>query len=267
MKKLKLTKKEHQTRIGKRCKFIQPTVTESCLLELDGDIIGFYLTDLPDKLKQYISIANEEFLSKNVPKTLLERSDVYQYQKKLGISRKQAKAIGTPQMSTILGAVLAKHHLRRPYNSISSVHTNPKTKTFIKAMLLSCLESEKLIKKYMPKQYELQKKIIEETTLPQYRFGNLFTSSISNYNIAAPFHQDKGNLKNTVNVILTKRKDSDGGALCVPDFDHTFEQSNNSILVYPAWYNIHGVTEIVKKNEQGYRNSLIFYPLKGFEKK
>ena len=170
-------------------------------------------------------------------------------------------------MSTILGAVLAKPHLRRPYNSISSVHTNPKTKTFIKAMLLSCLESEKLIKKYMPKQYELQKKIIEETTLPQYRFGNLFTSSISNYNIAAPFHQDKGNLKNTVNVILTKRKDSDGGALCVPDFDHTFEQSNNSILVYPAWYNIHGVTEIVKKNEQGYRNSLIFYPLKGFEKK
>ena len=64
MKKLKLTKKEHQTRIGRRCKFIQPTVTESCLLELDGDIIGFYLTDLPDKLKQYISIANEEFLVK-----------------------------------------------------------------------------------------------------------------------------------------------------------------------------------------------------------
>ena len=65
-------------------------------------------------------------------------------------------------MSTILGGVLAKPHLRRPYNSVSAVHTNPKAKTFIKAMLLACLECEKLIKEYMPKQYETQKKIIEK---------------------------------------------------------------------------------------------------------
>jgi hypothetical protein len=169
-------------------------------------------------------------------------------------------------MSTILGGVLAKPHLRRPYNSVSTVHTHKKAKTFIKAMLLTCGESEKLIKKYMPEQYESQKKLIEETTLPKYRFGELFTSSISNYNIAAPFHQDRGNLKNTVNVILTKRKDTKGGALSVPDFNHTFEQSNNSILVYPAWYNIHGVTKIIQENQDAYRNSLIFYPLSGFDK-
>ena len=267
MKTLQLIKQEHKTRIGKRCDFIPPTITESCLLKLDGKIIGFYLTDLPDKLKQYITIANKEFLSKNVSKTLLERSDIYQVQHKLGITRSQAKAIGTPQMSTILGAVLAKPHLRRPYNSVSSVHTNTKSKTFIKAMLLSCLESEKLIKLYMPEQYQSQKQLIKETTLPEFRFGNLFTSSISNFNIAAAYHQDRGNLKNTVNAIITKRKDTEGGALSVPDFGHTFEQADNSLLVYPAWYNIHGVTKIIKRNEQGYRNSLIFYPLKGFDKK
>lgn len=266
MKILKLKKQEHDIKIGKRCEFMPPTITESCLLEFDGKIIGFYLTDIPDKLKQYITIANKEFLSPNVPKSLLERSDVYKMQQKYGISRKEAKARNTVQMSTILGGVLAKAHLRRPYNSVSAVHTNKKAKTFIKAMLLACLESEKLIKEYMPEQYESQKKLIEETTLPKYRFGNLFTSSISNYNIAAPFHQDRANLKNTVNVILTKRKDTDGGALSVPDFNHTFEQCNNSMLVYPAWYNIHGVTKIIKHNEEGYRNSLIFYPLKGFDK-
>ena len=266
MKTLKLVKQEHDKKIGSRCEFVPPTVTESCLLELDGKVIGFYLNDIPDKLKQYITIANKEFLSKNVPKSLLERSDVMQMQRKYGISRAEAKARNTVQMSTILGGVLAKPHLRRPYNSVSAVHTNQKAKTFIKAMLLSCLESEKLIKQYMPEQYEIQKKIIEETTLPKYRFGNLFTSSISNFNIAAPFHQDRGNLKNTVNVILTKRKDTEGGALCVPDFNHTFEQANNSILVYPAWYNIHGVTKIIKHNEEAYRNSLIFYPLSGFDK-
>jgi hypothetical protein len=266
MKKLKLIKHEHDIKIGKRCEFVPPTITESCLLEYDGKVIGFYLTELPDKLKQYITIANKEFLSKNVPKSLLERSDVYEMQRKLGISRKEAKARNTVQMSTILGAVLAKPHLRRPYNSVSAVHTNTKAKTFIKAMLLSCLECEKLIEKYMPEQYKLQKKLIEETTLPKYRFGNLFTSSISNFNIAAPFHQDRGNLKNTVNAILTKRKSTEGGALCVPDFNHTFEQADNSLLVYPAWFNIHGVTKIIKHNEEGYRNSLIFYPLAGFDK-
>lgn len=266
MKTLKLQYHKHDIKIGKRCDFVPPTVTESCLLEYDGEVIGFYLTDLPDKLKQYITIANKEFLSKNVPKSLLERSDVYEMQRKLGISRKEAMARNTVQMSTILGAVLAKPHLRRPYNSVSAVHTNEKAKTFIKAMLLSCLECEKLIEKYMPEQYKSQKKLIEETTLPKYRFGNLFTSSISNFNIAAPFHQDRGNLKHTVNAILTKRKDTEGGALCVPDFQHTFEQANNSLLVYPAWFNIHGVTKIIKHNEDGYRNSLIFYPLAGFDK-
>ena len=266
MKKLKLTKHEHEIKIGKRCDFMPPTITESCLLEYENEIIGFYLTELPDKLKQYISISNKEFLSKNVPKSLLERSDVYLMQNKYGISRSQAKAMNTVQMSTILGAVLAKPHLRRPYNSVSSVHTQPKAKTFIKAMLLACLECEKLIKKYMPEQYKRQKEIIEKTTLKKYRFGNLFTSSISNYNIAAPFHQDRGNLKNTVNAILTKRKDSEGGSLCVPDFEQVFEQSDNSLLVYPAWRNLHGVTKIIQHNKDAYRNSLIFYPLNGFDK-
>lgn len=266
MKILNLVKKQHNIKVGKRCDYIPSTITESCLLKLDDKIIGFYLTDLPTKLKQFITIANKEFLSDNVPKSLLERAEVMLNQRKYGITRKQAQKLSTVQMSTILGGVLAKPHLRRPYNSVSTVHREGSAKTFIKAMLLACLESEKLIKQYMPLQYETQKKIIEETTLKKYRFGNLFTSSISNYNIAAPFHQDRGNLKNTVNVILTKRKNTDGGALTVPDFGHTFEQSDNSILVYPAWYNIHGVTKIIQHNENAYRNSLIFYPLKGFDK-
>lgn len=265
MKILNLVKKEHDIKIGKRCDYMPSTITESCLLKHEDKIIGFYLTDLPKKLKQYITIANKEFLSDNVPKSLLERAEVMTNQRKYGITRKQAQKLSTVQMSTILGGVLAKPHLRRPYNSVSTVHREKSAKTFIKAMLLACLESEKLIKQYMPEQYETQKKIIEETTLKKYRFGNLFTSSISNYNIAAPFHQDRGNLKNTVNVILTKRKDTDGGALTVPDFGHTFEQADNSILVYPAWYNIHGVTKIIKHNKDAYRNSLIFYPLKGFD--
>ena len=60
MKTLKLELTEHDKKRGSRCDYIPPTVTESCLLEYDGKIIGFYLTELPDKLKQYITIANKE---------------------------------------------------------------------------------------------------------------------------------------------------------------------------------------------------------------
>lgn len=35
-----------------------------------------------------------------------------------------------------------------------------------------------------------------------------------------------------------------------------------AILVYPAWMSLHGVTPIKLHKEGGYRNSLVFYPLK-----
>ena len=56
-----------------------------------------------------------------------------------------------------------------------------------------------------------------------------------------------------------------GGCLNVPDYNATFEQADNSMLVYPAWRNVHGVTPIKPIAEGGYRNSLIFYPLKAFK--
>ena len=93
----------------------------------------------------------------------------------------------------------------------------------------------------------------------------MFTSSISNFNIAAQYHRDTGNMLNSVNIIFTKRNNSKGGCLNVPDYDVTFEQADNSMLVYPAWKNIHGVTPIIPTAKNGYRNTLIFYPLKAFK--
>jgi len=78
----------------------------------------------------------------------------------------------------------------------------------------------------------------------KYRFGRLFTSSISNFNIAAPFHRDAGNLVGCVNVIIAKKKDASGGNTTVPDYNLTVDSSDNSMLVYPAWKNVHGVTPI-----------------------
>ena len=267
MKTIKLHKQEHDVKIGKDCPYYEPNIKEDCLLEVDGEIIGFYINDVSKyntKLSQLISISNKEFKSNNVPKSLLERSDVFAKVYKEGLTRKEAKKQGTIQMSTILGSVAPKAHMRRPYPTISSVHREKKANTFIKAMWGASVEAEKIIKQLTPEIYKTQLELFKDVD-KKWRFGNMFTSSISNFNIAAAYHRDTGNIVGAVNVILTKRNNSNGGSLNVPDYNVTFEQADNSMLVYPAWKNIHGVTPIIKTAEDGYRNSLIFYPLKAFK--
>lgn len=268
MKKIELTPVEHNVKIGKECPYFKPNITEDCFLESDGEIIGFYIKDVSkysEKLKLLMLIANKEFNSDNVHKTLLERSDVLKHQQaNLSMTRKQARALGTSQMSVILGSIPPKPQFKRPYPNISQVHRDKKAKTFIKAMWGACIEAEQIIKELTPNIYNNQIDLLEDVK-KEWRFGNLFTSSISNYNISAPYHKDTGNIKGAVNIILTKRNNANGGCLNVPEYNATFEQADNSMLVYPAWRNVHGVTPIVPTSDGGYRNSLIFYPLKAFK--
>lgn len=262
MEKVILQEVNHNVNIGNKCEYKEPNIIEDSIFYLDGEPVGFYMTQMTDKMCQLADIANKEFNSKNVPKTEMSRGP--QGSKKDKAQRAKDNIELVTQMSAILGSVPPKPHMRRPYPTISSVHSVKSAKTFIKAMLMLAKESEQLIKEIMPKQYEAQTKLFEDVD-KKWRFGNLFTSSISNYNISAPFHRDTGNIKGAVNVIICKRNNSKGGDLHVPDYDITIGQQDNSMLVYPAWKNIHGVTPIIPTHEGGYRNSLIFYPLKAFK--
>lgn len=258
MKTMELIKKSHNVKVGDICPCIEPNITEDTMFLLDGEAVGFYIKNMTGKAKDFIDIANNEFLSDNVPKEMLRRSS------EIKAHREGGK--GVEQYSTIIGSVPPKAFVGRGYATISSVHQVKTAKTFIKSMLLLCLACEDIIKEIMPEQYNKQKEIIKKNVPSNFRFGNLFTSSISNYNVSADFHVDTRNLKNTVNVITTKRNNSTGGSLNVPDFDLTIEQTDNSLLVYPAWLTLHGVTPIETKDyKNGYRNSFIFYPLTGFK--
>ena len=258
MKRIDVFKVEHDRKIGQKCELIQPNIVEDCIFYDNGVPIGFFMRKMPEKACKLADLANIEFRSNNVPKSKMSRG-----------TKKLAEAKGlelVTQYSTIIGSTPPKPHMRRPYPSISSVHSKPKAKIFIKAMLKLAIESEKLIKEIIPEQYNKQVKLFERVP-EKWRFGNLFTSSISNFNIPAPFHRDTGNIVGAVNVIITKRRNSKGGNLHVPDYNATIDQCDNSILVYPAWKNVHGVTPIVPTHEGGYRNSLVFYPLKAFIEK
>ena len=183
MKTIKLEQVEHNIKIGKECPYYEPNVKEDCFLEVDGEIIGFYIKDVTKyskKLTALIAIANKEFRSDNVPKAEMSRGP--QGNKKDKLKRQiEGKDLVT-QYSTILGSRAPKPHMRMPYPSITPVHREPKAQTFIKAMWGACLEAEKIIKKLTPHIYKRQVEVFEDVK-KQWRFGNIYTSSISNFNI------------------------------------------------------------------------------------
>lgn len=262
MQRIDLVQVEHSVKIGDNCEYKEPNVTEDSVFYLDGQAVGFYLTKMPDKMCKLAELANAEFRSNGVPKSVMTRK-ITDGKNENG-SYKYKNVV--EQYSTILGSVPPKPHMRRNYETISSVHSVKSAQTFIKAMLLLAKESEHLMKDILPQQYAQQVELFKQVP-DQWKFGNLFTSSISNYNISAPFHRDTGNIVGAVNVIICKKHNAKGGDLHVPDYNATIGQQDNSILVYPAWRNVHGVTPIIPTYEGGYRNSLIFYPLRAFVNK
>lgn len=261
MKTIELKEISHNVKIGDTCDDIEPNIKEDTIFCVDGEPIGFYIKEISGKLKQYIEVANAELLSDRVPKEEMSRGPNSKfYLEKL---EKEGKQI-VKQYSTIIGACAPRPHMRMPYPRISKVHEVKSARTFIKAMLLACYEAEEAIKDIAPNIFERQLEVITKSVPPRFRFGRLFTSSISNFNIAANYHIDGANLKDCVNVIIAKRQNAKGGNTTVPDYGATMDSSDNSMLVYPAWRNVHGVTPIVPLKEGGYRNSLVFYPLKAF---
>lgn len=261
MKQIILEKKPHIIKIGDSCGRKIPNVTEDSLFIEDGKIIGFYIASMKkysQTLSDLASLANAELLSDRVPKSTMTR---------LRRGKDGKEDVRIQQYSTILGGVPPKPHMRRNYMTMSSVHAVPSAQKFVKAMLLLCRHAEDLIAQIAPEIFDTQCRIISEHVEEQWRFGRMFTSSISNFNIAADYHIDAANIPHCVNIIIAKKRDAEGGHTNVPDYDATVNSCDDSMLVYPAWRNVHGVSPIELRNAKGYRNSLVFYPLKAFLKK
>lgn len=250
MKIINLEKIDHSFKPKDVCPDLPPNIKEDCLLVENGKPIGFFIKKPSSTLISCAEFCNNELLSNRVPKSIM--------------SRGVGSGDDVKQFSCIIGGVPARPQARRPYPQTSSVHLKKTAHDFIRGMKKLAKFSEDLIKEIMPDQYQNQKQLIKKRVMEQFIFSDCFTSSISNFNINADFHTDKKNIKETVNVIITKRKNSFGGNLYVPDYDACFDQVDGSILVYPAWKSLHAVTPIKPTQVGGYRNSLVFYPLDCF---
>jgi hypothetical protein len=253
MKTIELKRIQHSIKIGDQPAERPPTLFEDSLFVHDGEVIGFYLATLPERLQKLVNVADSELNSRRVPKSEMRRSSGF------GGNGQDVR-----QYSCIIGSVPPKPHMRRSYATKSSVHAVESARNFVKAMSMAGREALGLIQSVAPDVYRVHREAVERRVPEEWRFAGLFTSSISNFNIAAAIHQDNLNVKGAVNVIITKRRNSTGGNLYVPDYDVTFNSADNSMLVYPAWRNMHGVTPIVPTHPGGYRNSLVWYALDAF---
>jgi len=253
MKTLELTKVPHEVKIGDKPEELAPSLFEDSLFVEDGKEVGFYISKIPERLQKLVDVADAELNSSRVPKSEMKRSS--------GFANDENDV---RQYSCIIGSIPPKPHMRRPYASKSSVHSHKSAEKFVKAMTMAGREALGIMESVSKSLYQTHKESVESRVPEKWRFADLFTSSISNFNIAAPVHQDNLNVKGALNVIITKRRNSTGGNLFVPDYDVTLNSADNSLLVYPAWRNMHGVTPIVPTHEGGYRNSLVWYALDAF---
>ena len=255
MKNIELKQIPHSVKVGDKPKELPPTLFEDSLFLVDGAPVGFYIAEIPERLEKLVEVANTELRSTRVPKSEMRRSS--------GMFTGENEV---RQYSCIIGSIPPKPHMRRSYATKSSVHAVASARTFVKSMTMAGQEALSIIEKTSPEIYSAHKKAVESRVPEQWRFADLFTSSISNYNIAAAVHIDNLNVRGAVNVIITKRQNSTGGNLYVPDYGVTLNSANNSMLVYPAWRNAHGVTPIIPTHPGGYRNSLVWYALDAFNK-
>lgn len=108
-------------------------------------------------------------------------------------------------------------------------------------MYLFAEECEKLIKELTPDLYERQKELMKDQKI---KIGNLWTSSIANFNGACNTHLDGANVKGANNIIYFKRRNAEGGNLHVPEYGAVIDSANDSFVFYPAYKHIHGVDDI-----------------------
>jgi len=260
MKTITLTKQPFTIKKGDVCPTITPNVNESCILaDPDGTHVGLFLKELPADLQNLVNIADQQLRSDNVKKSRMDRKTLVGYNPD-GTGKYEVIS----QWSTILGSCPPKPHMRRPYPSRSQVHQQASARPFTKAMNAIGLMAFGLVQQYTPAVAQEHTIAIQKRLPTKWRFGGPFSSTISNCNISAPIHQDNANIKGAINLIITKRRNSTGGNLHVPDYNATFDMNDNSMLVYPAWRNLHGVTPIIPTHQGGYRNSHVWYALDSF---
>ena len=152
---------------------------------------------------------------------------------------------------------------RRPMRSRDWASSSSFNKTYpeLYQNLLSLSETmSNLFSNANPAQHRAQSKLLEESVCESYRLGETpFTGGIINLDCAMNYHKDKGNFKDSWNIMGLWKKGTAGGVTVLLGPRLGFAMKNNSFLLFPAQTSMHGVTKVYKEKRDSYRVSVVFY--------
>lgn len=102
--------------------------------------------------------------------------------------------------------------------------------------------------------------------LPEWKMGEekLWTSGVINDTSQLPYHRDSFNFP-AWSAMPVLRRGTSGGMLHLPEYDLVIPCQDGYAVYFKGKELVHGVTPIRKRQEDGYRFSIVFYALRGMK--
>lgn len=169
-----------------------------------------------------------------------------------------------PTQSSVFGS-LPRIPLRNDYCRFSAQTKKEKNNANILFSFLP--ELTKIYKKYLPKQYEHDLKVIKENVNTDYVIKEKapFTTANINVNHAIKYHRDTGNFRENLSNVLILRDGIIGGELVFPEYNFALSQEDGFLAIFDGQSEIHGVMPIIKTKEKPYRASIVYYTLENMK--
>lgn len=116
--------------------------------------------------------------------------------------------------------------------------------------------------KYFPDTFEQHQNKVKEKIKPEWKIADTpFTSGIINKNNPLKYHYDQGNFKGVMSNMIAFKKDVVGGHLVIPEFDIALDIDDNTLTIFDGQDILHGVSGFERKNDHGYRYTIVYYSL------
>jgi hypothetical protein len=117
-------------------------------------------------------------------------------------------------------------------------------------------------KRYFPEVYAKHEQVVKEKVLPEWIIKDtIFTSGIINHDNPLPYHFDTGNFKGVLSNMVALKRGVQGGRLVLPEYGVKLEIEDNTVTIFDGQSIIHGVTPIVKHEQDAYRYTIVYYSL------
>lgn len=102
--------------------------------------------------------------------------------------------------------------------------------------------------------------------LPEWRMGEekLWSSGVINNTAQLPYHRDNFNFP-AWSAMPVLRRGVSGGYLHLPEYDLVIPCQDQYAAYFKGQELVHGVTPIRKRQEDGYRYSIVYYALRGMK--